>query len=149
MSLHRKRRETKQQPSMLPGPAVPGCCLVSFRFLCDIHSIHTVQCSVGCGMVVSYLGWVDFDLGVPPCCPTDQPILRECVFPIFLWAAGAISQKRVLTLKSFHEIMINFYCLRFEQLQGMGTARNRIPNSLAVNNRSVYCLAPWGDTSSN
>ena len=31
-------------------------------------------------------------------------------------------------------------CLRFEQLQGMGTARNRIPNSLAVNNRSVYCL---------
>ena len=39
---HRKRRETKQQPSMLPGPAVPGCCLVSFRFLCNIHSIHSV-----------------------------------------------------------------------------------------------------------
>ena len=34
---HRKRRETKQQPSMLLGPAVPGCCLVSFHFLCDIH----------------------------------------------------------------------------------------------------------------
>ena len=41
MSL-RKRRETKQQPSMLPCPAVPGCCLVSFHFLCDIHSIHSV-----------------------------------------------------------------------------------------------------------
>ena len=40
---HRKRRETKQQPIMLPGPAVPGCCLVSFGFLCDIHSIHSVQ----------------------------------------------------------------------------------------------------------
>ena len=39
---HRKRRETKQQPSMLPGPAVPGCCLVSFRFQCNIHSIHSV-----------------------------------------------------------------------------------------------------------
>ena len=39
---HRKRRETKQQPSMLPGPAVPGCCLVTFRFLCHIHSIHSV-----------------------------------------------------------------------------------------------------------
>ena len=30
---HRERSETKQQPSMLPGPAVPGCCLVSFLFL--------------------------------------------------------------------------------------------------------------------
>ena len=40
---HRKRRETKQQPSMLPGPAVPGCCLVSFCFLCDIHSIHSIE----------------------------------------------------------------------------------------------------------
>ena len=40
---HRKRRETKQQPSMLPGLAVPGCCLVSICFLCDIHSIHAVH----------------------------------------------------------------------------------------------------------
>ena len=30
---HRKWKETKQQPSMLPGPAVPGCSLVSFHFL--------------------------------------------------------------------------------------------------------------------
>ena len=30
---HRERRENKQQPSMLPGPAVSGCCLVSFHFL--------------------------------------------------------------------------------------------------------------------
>ena len=36
---HMKWRETKQQPSMLPCPAVPGCCLVSFLFLCDIHSV--------------------------------------------------------------------------------------------------------------
>ena len=39
---HRKWKETKQQPSMLPGPAVPGCCLVSFYFLCP-HMVDTVQ----------------------------------------------------------------------------------------------------------
>ena len=39
----RKQRETKQQPSMLLGPAVPGCCFVSFCFLWDIHSIHSLQ----------------------------------------------------------------------------------------------------------
>ena len=36
---HRKWRETKQQPSMLPGPAVPGCCLVSFDFLWAGHPV--------------------------------------------------------------------------------------------------------------
>ena len=40
---HRKWKETKQQPSMLPGPAVPGCCLVSFNFLCAIMWPHTVE----------------------------------------------------------------------------------------------------------
>ena len=30
---HRKWKETKQQPSLLPGPTVPGCSLVSFHFL--------------------------------------------------------------------------------------------------------------------
>ena len=29
----RKWKEFKQQPSMLPGSAVPWCCLVSFHFL--------------------------------------------------------------------------------------------------------------------
>ena len=42
---HRKRKERKQQP----GPAGPcnilGCCLVSLRFLRDIHSIHSVLIS--------------------------------------------------------------------------------------------------------
>ena len=40
---HRKRKETKQQPSMLPGPAVPGCCLVSFHFLWAIQPIRPVS----------------------------------------------------------------------------------------------------------
>ena len=34
---HRKWKETKRQPSLLPGPAVPGCCLVTFHFLWAIH----------------------------------------------------------------------------------------------------------------
>jgi len=39
---HSKWKETKQQPSMLPGPPVPGCCLVSFHFLWGNLSTHTV-----------------------------------------------------------------------------------------------------------
>ena len=39
---HRKWEETQLQPSMLPGSAVTGCCLISFCFLRDIHSIHSV-----------------------------------------------------------------------------------------------------------
>ena len=31
---HKKWKETKQQPSMLPDPAVPSCSLVSFHFSC-------------------------------------------------------------------------------------------------------------------
>ena len=40
---HRKWKEFKQQPSMLPGPAVPGGCLVSFHNLWAILSTSTVQ----------------------------------------------------------------------------------------------------------
>ena len=39
---HRKLKEIKQEASMLPGPAVPGCCLVSFHFLWAILSTSTV-----------------------------------------------------------------------------------------------------------
>ena len=39
---HRKWKEIKQQPSILPGPAVPGCCLVYFHFLWAILSSSTV-----------------------------------------------------------------------------------------------------------
>ena len=41
--VHRKRKESKQQPNMLPGSAVPGCCLISFHFLWAIHPIRPVQ----------------------------------------------------------------------------------------------------------
>ena len=39
---HRKWKESKHQPSMLPGPAVPGCCLISFHFLWAIQLIRPV-----------------------------------------------------------------------------------------------------------
>ena len=39
---HRKLEEVKQEPSMLPGPAVPGSCLISFHFLWAILCPQTV-----------------------------------------------------------------------------------------------------------
>ena len=39
---HRKQKETKQQPSTAGPGNILGCCLVSLRFLCNIHSIHPV-----------------------------------------------------------------------------------------------------------
>ena len=40
---HRKGKETKQQPGTAGPGNILGCCLVSLRFLCNIHSIHPVQ----------------------------------------------------------------------------------------------------------
>ena len=54
---HRKWRETKQQPSMLHCPAVPGCCLVSFEFLCDIPFIHFVTLLQEISAHWNYVPW--------------------------------------------------------------------------------------------
>ena len=43
---NRKWKEIKQQPSMLPVPAVPGSCLVSFHFLWVILSTSTVYLKI-------------------------------------------------------------------------------------------------------
>ena len=43
---HRKEKETEQQPIMLPGPAVPGSCLVSFHILWAILRTSTVFSSL-------------------------------------------------------------------------------------------------------
>ena len=40
---HRKWKYIKQQPSMLPGPAVPGYCLVSLHFRWGKLSTRTVH----------------------------------------------------------------------------------------------------------
>ena len=39
---NRKWKEIKLQPSMLPGPAVPGSCIASFHFRWAIHPIRPV-----------------------------------------------------------------------------------------------------------
>ena len=58
---HRKWKETKQQPSMLPGPAVPGCCLVSFHFLWAIlcpQAVHQhPNFTLKLGLVRPILEW--------------------------------------------------------------------------------------------
>ena len=41
--VHRKWKETKQQPGMLPGPALPDCSLVSFHILWAMMSTSTVR----------------------------------------------------------------------------------------------------------
>ena len=43
----RKWKETKQQPSMLSGSAVPGSCLVSFNILWAILSTSTRRKGTG------------------------------------------------------------------------------------------------------
>ena len=43
--VDRKRKEGKQQPSMLLGSAVPGSSLVSFYFLWAILCPQAVQCA--------------------------------------------------------------------------------------------------------
>ena len=57
---HRNWRETKQQPSMLSG-----CYLVSFHFLCNIHSIHSVKC------ILLYVCLNDLAT-LPPRCPKER-----------------------------------------------------------------------------
>ena len=44
--VHRKWNETKQQPSLLHGPAVPGSSLVSFHFLWEILCPQAVDGAV-------------------------------------------------------------------------------------------------------
>ena len=47
---NRKWKETKQLPSMLPGQAVPGYCLLSFYILWAILSTSTVQTLPDCAL---------------------------------------------------------------------------------------------------
>ena len=51
---HRKWKETKQQPSLLPRPAVPGCSLVSFHFLWAILCLCRLLSDIGLGMEHSF-----------------------------------------------------------------------------------------------
>ena len=70
---HRKWKETKQQPNMLPGPAVLGCCLVSFHFLWVIHPIRPVDSrSESASHLRPKIDNHDVSI-FPRCCPTNLP----------------------------------------------------------------------------
>ena len=55
---HRKWKEFKQQPSMLPGSAVPGCCLASFHFLWAILSTGTVYYNYFFRIKCAFIGYL-------------------------------------------------------------------------------------------
>ena len=56
---------------------------------------HNMTTSVQGGDGGWLLGWVDFDLGVPPDCPTDQPILPYFHLPKQVWADSGMSNYKV------------------------------------------------------
>ena len=58
---YRKWKESKQQPSMLPDPAVPGCCLLSFHILWGKLSTRTVD-NVKLGRGIEKVGPFDVHL---------------------------------------------------------------------------------------
>ena len=94
---HRKRRETEQQPSMTPVPAVPGCCLVSFHFLCDIHSIHSV-CKL---LYVMQSALVGTNTIHPPQAPLQPPTLSGyCCVRI-------VRRKARISLRTFEFYLAN------------------------------------------
>ena len=75
---HRKWKEIKQQPSLLPGPAVPGSCLVSFHFLWAILCPQAVLIS---NQILSNLlmklppwSWVAMAMQT---LPVEQPVEEE------------------------------------------------------------------------
>ena len=51
---HRKWKETKQQPGTAGPGSILGYCFVSLRFLCDIHSIHSVFNSIFASAVLLF-----------------------------------------------------------------------------------------------
>ena len=75
---HRKWIETKQQPSMLPGPAVPGCCLVSSHFLWGKLSTRTVQL-----LFATLTGWYTQDcvVTISSFLPTNLSDFLPCSLP--------------------------------------------------------------------
>ena len=44
------------------------------------------------GLVVMDLGWVDFELYVPPCCPAAQPIQPNSHLAKHNWAGSGITE---------------------------------------------------------
>ena len=59
-------------------------------FLRAVDAVARVRALVQGGDGGWLLGWVDFDVGVPPYCPADQPILPNFHLPRQDWADSGI-----------------------------------------------------------
>ena len=89
---HGKWRETKQHTSMLPGSAAPGCCLVSFHFLCNMHSIHSVH---HCSSIPSLCFVMFF-------CMSCEGLLGQSVATVLVHQPGEFPKKH--TTKDHKEV---------------------------------------------
>ena len=68
--LHRKQKESKQQPGTAGPGFILGCCLVSLRFLYSIHSVFVP----GLGNRIGDAGVESFEAAE---CETDSDTVRE------------------------------------------------------------------------
>ena len=80
---------SKYLPRHIPESLLRGkCALHPHSNWCNFNIQYRV------GMVVSYLDLVEHDLGVPPSCPTDQPILPNFHLPQQDWADSGMSNTK-------------------------------------------------------
>ena len=118
----RKWRETKHQPSMFPGQAVPGCCLVSFHFLCYILWSHSVPYHVSWSMLGQCVPhsqqefWYHSDKrGVVPASGWGRNTLGHywrCTFPGSNYKHYPIARLSTLcvSLKHVYNSSLTFFC---------------------------------------
>ena len=60
--------------------------------------------------VVANLGWVDFDLDVPPSRPVAQPILPNSHLPKHKWADSGMTKFIVDPTNQSHPVLVKKYC---------------------------------------
>ena len=75
--------------SSTSDPSKVRCC--EARFMSHYVAMHVSVCIYFAYILQDMLvdlGWVDFDLGVPPCCPAAQPLLPNSHQPRQNWADG-------------------------------------------------------------
>ena len=70
---HRQWKETKLQPSLLSGPAVPGCSLLSFHFLWAIMYVRRLYIQPFPNIFEN----------------TYVSVVHPCCFEVFLWLTDA------------------------------------------------------------
>ena len=82
---HRKWKKNKQQPSMLPGSAVPGSCLASFHFLWAIHPICPVLRWKVKTRLREHVSWLPLAAGASSHKPRLHLLAEYCMYVIRCW----------------------------------------------------------------